>query len=144
MAKKLPYSKTIENHVVKCVRGGVSRIDTLRSMQHLQNAPSSMTTFYKIYGKLWDAEHSDIISRIGSRVYDQAINGDAKDSATFKSQELALRAKAGWSPQNTINEVEQEIDPELDVSAADQIMTLLGLDPDDQQEDDPQDNSRYA
>ena len=135
MAKKLPYSKAVENHVIKCVRGGVTRLDTLRSIQHLQDAPSSMTTFYKHYGKLWDAEHTDIMSRIGSRVYDQALNGDTKDAATFKSQELALRAKAGWSPQNTVNEVEQEIDPELDVSAADQLMNLLGHDPDDEQED---------
>tara|TARA_R110000744_G_scaffold2814_8_gene11218 strand:+ start:382 stop:795 length:414 start_codon:yes stop_codon:yes gene_type:complete len=135
MAEKLPYSKIVENHVLKCVRGGVSKRDTLASMQHLQDAPSSMTTFYKHYGKLWHEEHTGIMSLIGSRVYDQAINGDAKDSATYKSQELALRAKAGWSPQNTVNEVEQETDPELDVSAADQLMNLLGFDPDDEQED---------
>jgi hypothetical protein len=90
-----------------------------------------MTTFYKHYGKLWHEEHTDIMSQIGSRVYDQAINGDIKDSATYKSQELVLRAKAAWSPQNTVNEVDQEIDPELDVSAADQLMNLLGFDTDE-------------
>ena len=131
MAEKLPYSKLVENHVVKCVRGGVSKRETLASMQHLMDAPSSMTTFYKHYGKLWHDQHTDIMSQIGSRVYDQAINGDVKDSSTYKSQELALRAKAGWSPQNTVNEVEQEVDPELDVSAADQLMNLLGFDTDE-------------
>jgi hypothetical protein len=135
MAEKLPYSKIVEKHVLKCVRGGVSKRETLASMQHLQDAPSSMTTFYKHYGKLWHEEHTDIMSQIGSRVYDQAINGDVKDSATYKSQELALRAKAGWSPQNTVNEVDQEIDPELDVSAADQLMNLLGFDTDEPEEE---------
>jgi hypothetical protein len=135
MAEKLPYSKIVEKHVLKCVRGGVSKRETLASMQHLQDAPSSMTTFYKHYGKLWHEEHTDIMSQIGSRVYDQAINGDVKDSATYKSQELALRAKAGWSPQNTVNEVDQETDPELDVSAADQLMNLLGFDTDEPEEE---------
>ena len=135
MANKLPYSKAVENHVVKCVRGGVTRLDTLRSIQHLQDAPSSMTTFYKHYGKLWDAEHTDIMSRIGARVYDMAINGDIKDASTFKAAELTLRAKAAWSPQNTVNEVEQEIDPELDVSAAEQIMSLLGHELDEPEEE---------
>ena len=135
MAEKLPYSKIVEKHVLKCVRGGVSKRETLASMQHLQDAPSSMTTFYKHYGKLWHEEHTDIMSQIGSRVYDQAINGDVKDSATYKSQELALRAKAAWSPQNTVNEVDQEIDPELDVSAADQLMNLLGFDTDEPDEE---------
>jgi hypothetical protein len=135
MANKLPYSKVIENHVIKCVRGGATRWDTFRSIQRLKDAPRSMTTFYKHYGSLWDEEHTDIMSRIGARVYDQALNGDVKDASTFKSQELALRAKAGWSPQNTVNEVEQEIDPELDISAQEQIMNLLGHDPDDEQED---------
>lgn len=126
MAEKLPYSKNIENHVLKCVRGGISKRETLASIQHLQDAPSSMTTFYRHYGKLWHKEHAEIMSKIGSRVYDQAINGDPKDSATYKSQELALRAKANWSPQNTVNEVEQETDPDLDESAADTLMALLG------------------
>ena len=75
------------------------------------------------------------MSQIGSRVYDQAINGDVKDAATYKSQELALRAKAGWSPQNTVNEVDQEVDPELDASAADQLMNLLGFDTDEPEEE---------
>jgi len=94
-----------------------------------------MTTFYKYYGKLWDAEHTDIMSRIGARVYDMAINGDIKDASTFKAAELTLRAKAAWSPQNTVNEVEQEIDPELDVSAAEHIMSLLGHELDEPEEE---------
>ena len=134
MAEKLRYSKIIENHVLKCVRGAVTKKDTFHSMQHLQDAPKSMTTFYKHYGSLWIKEHTEIMSQIGAKVYDQALNGDPKDGVTFKSQELALRAKGGWSPQNTVNEVEQEIDPELDIAAADQLRNLLGFDTDEPEE----------
>jgi hypothetical protein len=59
------------------------------------------------------------------KVIDQALEGD------FKSQELFLRSKGGWSPTHTVNEVEQETDPDLDESAADTLMALLGYNNDD-------------
>jgi hypothetical protein len=68
-------------------------------------------------------------------VIDQALYGDVQDGITWKSQELFLRSKAGWSPQATVNEVEQDVDPELDVSAADQLMNLLGFDTDEPDEE---------
>jgi len=44
----------------------------------------------------------------------------------FKSQELFLRSKGGWSPTSTVNEVEQSENPDEDTSAIDSLMTLLG------------------
>jgi len=126
MPLKLPYSKTVENHIVKCVRGGVSRKDMLASIAHLQDAPKSFSTLYKDYGKVIFNEQAEMIAAVGSRVYDQAVNGDTKDASTFKSQELVLRAKGGWSPTHTVNEVEQEVDPDLDESASSTLMSLLG------------------
>tara|TARA_R110002111_G_scaffold208751_1_gene272800 strand:+ start:311 stop:559 length:249 start_codon:yes stop_codon:yes gene_type:complete len=79
-----------------------------------------------------EAERAKINGAVGKRVIDQALYGDVQDGITFKSQELFLRSKGGWSPQNTTNEVEQTVDPELDVSAADQLMTMLGFDEDDE------------
>ena len=128
MPLKLPYSKTVEKHILKCVRGGVSRKDMLASIAHLQNAPKSFSTLYKDYGHIIFNEQAEMIAAVGSRVYDQAINGDTKDASTFKSQELVLRAKGGWSPTHTVNEVEQEIDPDLDESATSALMSLLGYD----------------
>ena len=135
MPSKLPYSKTVEKHIIKCVRGGVSRKDMLASIAHLQNAPRSFSTLYKDYGQIIFNEQAEMISAVGSRVYDQAINGDTKDASTFKSQELVLRAKGGWSPTHTVNEVEQEIDPDLDESASSTLMSLLGYDTDAPEEE---------
>ena len=100
----------------------------LASVAHLQNAPKSFSTLYKDYGHIIFNEQAEMIAAVGSRVYDQAINGDTKDASTFKSQELVLRAKGGWSPTHTVNEVEQEIDPDLDESATSALMSLLGYD----------------
>ena len=57
---------------------------------------------------------------VGKKVIDQALEGD------FKSQELFLRSKGGWSPTNTVVEAEQEVDPDMDESAIDTLMALLG------------------
>lgn len=89
-------------------------------MQHLQDAPKSLSTMYKIYGSFIEMERAKINGAVGKRVIDQALDGD------FKSQELFLRSKGGWSPTHTVNEVEQETDPDLDESAVDTLMSLLG------------------
>ena len=36
------------------------------------------------------------------------------------------RSKGGWSPTQTINEVEQSEDPDLDEGAINTLMSLLG------------------
>jgi hypothetical protein len=96
----------------------------IASMQHLQDAPKSLSTMYKIYGNYIEAERAKINGSVGRKVIDQALAGD------FKSQELFLRSKGGWSPTHTVNEVEQEIDPDLDESAVDTLMSLLGYNTD--------------
>ena len=75
-----------------------------------------------------ESERAKINGAVGRKVIDQALDGD------FKSQELFLRSKGGWSPTHTVNEVEQEIDPDLDESATDALMSLLGYDNDDNPE----------
>ena len=104
----------------------------ITSIQHLTDAPRSLSTLYKHYGPAMEAERTRINGAVGKRVIDQALYGDIQDGITWKSQELFLRSKGGWSPQNTTTEVEQDTDPELDVSAADTLMNLLGFDTDDE------------
>lgn len=84
---------------------------------------------YKIYGDFIERERAKINGAVGKKVIDQALDGD------FKSQELFLRSKGGWSPTHTVNEVEQDVDPDMDESAVDTLMALLGKD------NDPTDNS---
>jgi len=125
----LPYSKNVEKHILDCIEGGVGIRDMIASMQHLQNAPKSLSTLYKIYGNFIHAERAKINGMVGKKVIAQALEGD------FKSQELFLRSKGGWSPTNTVVEAEQDVDPDLDDSAIDSLINLLGMN------DDPTDHS---
>ena len=125
MPAALPYKKAIANRIRKMIREGVPMKDIMVSIQDLQDAPSSFATFYKIYGHDISSERADIVGQVGSIVLQQALEGD------FKSQELFLRSKGGWSPNSTLNEQEQETDPEQDESAIDALMTLLGKTRDD-------------
>lgn len=117
---KIPYSEVIAKKVREGIRSGVSVKDILSSIQKYQNAPSSTATFYKLYGEDIADEKASIVGAVGSVVVQQALEGD------FKSQELFLRSKGGWSPTSTVNEVEQLEDPDVDESAIDSLMNLLG------------------
>lgn len=128
MAEPLKYSKHVENHILECIHGGVGIRDMIASMQHLQNAPKSLSTLYKIYGDFIHRERAKINGMVGKKVIDQALQGD------FKSQEFFLRSRGGWSPTQTVVEAEQDIDPDMDESAVDMMMALLGKD-DDSEED---------
>ena len=127
----LPYSKNVEKHILECIQGGVGIREMLASMQHLQGAPKSLSTLYKIYGTVIHSERARINAAVGRKVIDQALEGD------FKSQELFLRSKGGWSPKETI-ETTEGIDEDTDESAVDALMTLLGFsdDPDSEEEND--------
>lgn len=118
----LRYSKDVEKYIGEGIRGGVGIRDIIAGMQHLQDAPKSLSTMYKIYGDFIFATRNELNARVGSKVIDQALEGD------FKSQELFLRSKAGWSPQNTVNEVESDGDEETDESAVQLLMAMLKKD----------------
>jgi hypothetical protein len=142
MLQKLPYSKLVEKAVLEMIQGGVPIRQIILSIRPLTDAPRSISTLYKHYGPVMEAERARINGAVGKRVIDQALTGDIQDAITFKSQELFLRSKGGWSPQNTTNEVEQEVDPELDVAAADQLMNLLGFDTDEDPDSPEEENNR--
>ena len=125
-----PYKKAIANRIRKMIRDGVSMKDIMVSIQDLKDAPVSFATLYKLYGKDIAQERADIVGQVGNVVVQQALDGD------FKSQELFLRSKGGWSPNSTVNEQEQDVDADEDESAIDALMTLLG------KTRDPSDNSQ--
>jgi hypothetical protein len=126
----LPYSKNVEKHILECIQGGVGIREMIASMQHLQGAPKSLSTLYKIYGDVIHAERARINAAVGKKVIDQALYGDPKDAVTFKSQELFLRSKAGWSPKETI-ETGESVDDDVDEGAVKTLMKLLGKETDD-------------
>ena len=115
----LPYSKPVEKHILECIQGGVGIRDMIASMQHLQNAPKSLSTLYKIYGNFIAQERAKINGMVGKKVIEQALDGD------FKSQELFLRSKGGWSPKETVENGEAT-DEDTDEDAVTMLMGLLG------------------
>lgn len=125
---KTPYSKTIAARVIKGIKGGVPFKTILASCANLKDCPASYTTFMKLYGTLIYETQADLHGEIGEVVYKQARGGD------FKAAEFVLRSKGGWSPNSTVNEVDQEVDPDEDESAIDTLMTLLGKDEPDEEE----------
>jgi hypothetical protein len=118
--EKLPYSKAVETHIKKCIAGGVPIKDILLSMQGLQHAPGAVSTLYKLYGDVIHSARVDLNAKVGKKVIDQALEGD------FKSQELFLRSKAGWSPKETV-ETAEATDDDLGSSALDELMGMLGI-----------------
>ncbi len=119
MKDPLPYSKNVEKHILECIQGGIGIRDMIASMQHLQGAPKSLSTLYKIYGDYIASERAKINGAVGKKVIDQALEGD------FKSQELFLRSKGGWSPKETV-ENGDAVDEDTDEDAVSMLMNLLG------------------
>ena len=115
----IPYSKDIANKLKEGIRGGLVVTDLFASIQHLQNAPGSIQTMYKLYKTDMDAERAELKAKVGTKVIDQALAGD------FKSQEFFLRSRGGWSPQSTVTEVEADT-ADADTSAIDSLMAALG------------------
>lgn len=115
----IPYSKDVANKVRKGIKDGLTVKQIFGSIQSLQNAPGSIQTFYKLYKQDMDEERADIVGKVGSKVIDQALEGD------FKSQEFFLRSRGDWSPQSTVTEIEADSTDE-DLNAIDSLMAALG------------------
>lgn len=117
MAEKLKHCGRISAKVKDLEASGVTRTAIFDAIQSYQNAPRSMSTFYKLYKRDMDEVHAENVRLIGGKVVEQAKEGD------FKSQEFFLRSKGGWSPQHTENVVEEDKE---DTSALDKLMSALG------------------
>ena len=118
--------KNIDGRIASVVRkkaaAGVPVKEILSSIQNYQNAPGSLQTFYKYYGSVMEEARGEVTEALGSKVIQQAKNGD------FKSQELWLTTKGGWSKQQTNNNIEIGDDPEKGKSALDNLLMKLGID----------------
>ena len=106
--------------VRKKAAAGVPVTEIFASIQTYQNAPGSLTTFYKYYRDDVESARGEITEQIGNKVVKQALMGD------FKSQDLWLTTKGGWSKQNTNTNVDVIVEDEAG-SALDLIMARLGI-----------------
>lgn len=117
--ERLNYSKLVEKHILQCIQGGIGIRQMIASMQHLNDAPKSLSTLYKHYGNFIEAERAKINGMVGKKVIEQALEGD------FRSQEFFLRSRGGWSPKETV-ETADATEEDYDESAVDALMALLG------------------
>ena len=118
--------KTIDGRIASVVRkkaaAGVPVKEILSSIQNYQNAPGSLQTFYKYYGSVMEEARGEVTEALGSKVIQQAKNGD------FKSQELWLTTKGGWSKQNTNTNVDIPAGEDETNSALENLLSKLGID----------------
>lgn len=119
----LPLKKDgkIASLVRKKVQAGVPVREIFASIQTYQNAPRSYRTFYKYYGDDMEAARGDITERIGNKVVAQAISGD------YKSQELWLTTKGGWSKNQTVTTFDASYSEEEKSSAVESLLQKLGI-----------------
>lgn len=118
--EKLVRNPKIATKVVEYVRNGVSMKDIIGSIQTFPDAPLSLQSLYKYYGDDISEARAEVVSSIGGKVVQQALDGDQK------SQELYLRSKGGWSPNNTTTVEDNAGDPDMDEGIVDDLMVLLG------------------
>lgn len=122
MAQKKSKDGRIAAVVRKKAAAGVPVVEIFASIQNYQNAPGSIQTFYKYYKEDLDAARGEVTEALGSKVIQQAKNGD------FKSQELWLTTKGGWSKQQTNTNFDvSDLDEDEKTSAVDSILSKLGF-----------------
>lgn len=117
---KLPKNPNIARKVREGISGGVTVRNIFASVLHMKDAPQSYTTFYKLYREDMDEVKFTLDAKVGKTVIDQALEGD------FKSQELYLRSRAGWSPSSHVQEQEVGTDDEENEGAVSALMAALG------------------
>jgi len=128
VSKKLPKNSNIARKVREGISGGVSVAQIFKSVLHMKDAPQSYTTFYKLYREDMDEVKFTIDAKVGKTVIDQALEGD------FKSQELYLRSRAGWSPSSHVQEQEVGTEDEENEGAVSAFMAALGKGTDETEE----------
>ena len=122
MAQKKSKDGRIASAVRKKAAAGVPVVEIFASIQNYQNAPGSIQTFYKYCKEDLDAARGEVTEALGSKVIQQAKNGD------FKSQELWLTTKGGWSKQNTNTTVDIPAGEDEANSALENLLSKLGID----------------
>lgn len=118
---KIPHDGRIAAIVKKKAAAGVPVSEILASIQNYQNAPRSLPTFYRIYRDDMDEARGGITEKIGSKIVAQALDGD------YKSQELWLTTKGGWSKNQTVTNIDAEYSEEEKSNALNNLLTKLGL-----------------
>lgn len=120
-----PHQKSRCGKIAAAVKAkaaaGVPVSEIFASIQTYQNAPGSLTTFYKYYRTDIESARGDITEKIGNKVVTAALAGD------HKSAELWLTTKGGWNKNTTNTNVEVPVGEDEQGSALETLMAKLGI-----------------
>lgn len=121
-SNKIKKCGKIAAAVRKKAASGVPVTEIFASIQNYQNAPRSMTGFYKYYREDMDAARGEVTEKIANKIIAKALEGD-----DFRAQQLWLTTKGGWSTNNTHNIIEAEENEEERTNALNVLMGKLGF-----------------
>lgn len=108
--------------------------DVFAAIQSYQNAPRSMTTFYKYYRQDLEEAKASITQKIGDKVIHTALNGEEENPLTHKAREFYLDRKGGWSKKETHEHRDVGSEEEENEGAVKTLMASLGFSDDSDEE----------
>ena len=129
---QLPYNKTIANKVRELApTHSIAKIH--EAILHMQYAPKSYTTFYKLYGKDLSESRGDVAKAMGDKIINTGLNGDEDSPYTHKSRELYMTTMGGWSKKETVETREVGNEYEDNEGAVNALLAALGKAVDDEE-----------
>lgn len=128
MTQTLSKDGRIAAVVKKKAAAGVPVREIFASIRNYQYAPKSINTFYKYYKDVIDEARGTVTETIANKLIAKAYEGD------FKSQELWLTTKGGWSRNQTVTNLDVEYNDEEKSNAVETLLSKLGIG-DDKKED---------
>ena len=129
MAKQpnqLPYKKNIANKVKALTKAGVPVQSIFASIQSFQDAPASLTTFYKLYRADMESVRAATTEKIANKVIATALEGPEDSPHTHKSRELYLDRIGGWNKKETVESREVGTEEEQNEGAVNALLAALG------------------
>lgn len=113
-----PHDLDIAAYIIRAIKAGVSMSAILDKVSTMPNGPRAKATMYKVYRTEIALARADLAEELGSKAIEMAKAGDQK------MLDLALRSKAGWSPNQTVIESDKD-DEDENTSAIDDLLALL-------------------
>lgn len=128
---QLPYNKNIANKVRDLApTHSVAKI--FEAIAHMQYAPKSYTTFYKLYREDLSEARGDVVAAMGDKVIKTGLTGDEDSPFTHKAREFYLSTMGGWSKKETIETREVGTEEEENEGAVKALLSALGKDVDEE------------
>jgi hypothetical protein len=119
----LKYRKDIENRIREGLQNNLTITAILDSISHMNEAPASSSSLYRIYGEVIEEERYKNQIEIGHALRRKVQEGDSK------LIEFLAKTKMGLNPTTQVKEVTEE---DENKDAISRLAQLLGKDTSDE------------